>query len=145
MKNISAKEAKALLDSDEDYVYIDVRSEFQFEQHHPADAYNIPLKQLNRSTQMLEDNLEFVEVFQANFPKDGKLILGCATGPRSMFACQLLAQLGYEDLSNVNGGFSGIRDMSGAIIKEGWMQLGFPTEQGDGGERGYHTLKGKLE
>ena len=140
-KNISPQEAKDLLDSDQGYVYVDVRSEFEFEQGHPANALNIPIKQVDQEARVLVDNPDFLQVFEANFPPDTKLLIGCAVGPRSMAACGILAQKGYQDLSNVDGGFSGMQDMSGTVLKEGWMQLGFPVENGDGGERSYTALK----
>ena len=145
IQNISPQEAKDLLESDQGYVYVDVRSEFEFEQGHPAPAINIPIKQMNQSSQMLEDNPDFVEVLEANFPVDAKLIIGCAAGPRSAEACRILAQQGYQDLANVEGGFGGMRDMSGTVLKEGWMQLGFPVENGDGGEQAYSALKKSKE
>ena len=145
IQNISPQEAKDLLESDLGYVYVDVRSEFEFEQGHPAPAINIPIKQLNQSSQSLEDNPDFLAVLEANFPVDAKLIIGCAAGPRSAEACRLLAQQGYQDLSNVEGGFGGMRDMAGTVIKEGWMQLGFPVESGDGGAQGYSALKKSKE
>ena len=145
IQNISPQEAKDLLESDQGYVYVDVRSEFEFEQGHPAPAINIPIKQMNQSSQMLEDNPDFLEVLEANFPVDAKLIIGCAAGPRSAEACRILAQQGYQDLSNVEGGFGGMRDMSGQVLKEGWMQLGFPVASGDGGERAYSALKKSKE
>ncbi|TDI94979.1 MAG: rhodanese-like domain-containing protein [Caldithrix sp.] len=141
IQNISPQEAKDLLESDLGYVYVDVRSEFEFEQGHPAPAINIPIKQLNQSSKMLEDNPDFLAVLAANFPVDTKLIIGCAAGPRSAEACRILAQQGYQDLANVEGGFGGMRDMAGTVIKEGWMQLGFPVESGDGGAQGYSALK----
>ncbi len=145
IQNISPQEAKDILESDQDYVYVDVRSEFEFEQGHPAPAINIPIKQVNQSSQMLEDNPDFLAVFEANCPKDAKLIIGCAANPRSIEACRILAQRGYQDLSNVEGGFGGMRDMYGTVIKQGWMQLGFPLENGDGGEQGYSALKKSKE
>ncbi len=145
IQNISPQEAKDLLESDQGYVYVDVRSEFEFEQGHHAPALNIPIKQLNQSSQMLEDNPEFLQVLAANFPVDAKLIIGCAAGPRSTEACRILAQQGYQDLANVEGGFGGMRDMNGTVVKEGWMQLGFPVESGEGSEQGYSALKKNKE
>ncbi len=144
-KNISPQEAKDLLDSDQGYVYVDVRSEFEFEQGHPANSINIPIKQVNPEARVLMDNPDFLQVFAANFSPDAKLIIGCAVGPRSMAACGILAQQGYRDLSNVDGGFSGMKDMAGTVLKEGWLQLGFPVGNGDGGDKAYSALKKSKE
>jgi len=145
IKQISAEEAKELLDSGEDYVYIDVRSEFEFQQGHPQGAVNIPLQQLNESMQSLEANPDFVDVVEANFPKDMNLLIGCASGQRSDVAGEILAQRGYQSVANIEGGFSGKRDMFGGIQKPGWMQLGYPVNQGDGEERSYTVMKNKAK
>ncbi|MCG8555445.1 MAG: rhodanese-like domain-containing protein [Proteobacteria bacterium] len=140
---ISPEEAKALLDGDNSHIYIDVRSEGEFQQAHPTGSYNVPVQHLNIAIQQLQDNEEFTQVMQANFPKDAKLILCCGSGIRSQRACELLERCGYESLFNVDGGFSGARDMYGTIAKMGWMQLGYPVDNGNDDERGYETLKDK--
>jgi len=144
IKQISPEDAKKLLDQPNGYIYLDVRSEFEFGQGHAENAFNIPIKNLNPAVQMLEDNPDFLSVVQANFEKDAKLILGCASGQRSFVAGQMLEQLGYEDLSNLDSGFTGICDPFGNVLKKGWTQLGYPTDQGDGGERGYPSMQAKM-
>ena len=143
IKQMTPCEANELLDKKEGYVYLDVRSEVEFEKGRPADSINIPLKQLNQEFRMLQDNPDFVAVVEANFSKEAKLIVGCASGPRSQMACEMLEEVGYEDLANVVGGYSGARDMVGNLTQEGWVQLGFPTKSGDAGEQGYSALQKK--
>lgn len=141
IQQITPAAAKDLLDGDEEYVYIDVRSEAEFQQGRPKNSVNIPIKQMHQERQMLVDNPDFLKVVQANFSASAKLILGCAMGQRSYMACQVLAQDGYQNLLNVDGGFTGVRDMSGNVIKQGWVQACFPVEQGDGKEKSYQSLK----
>lgn len=141
IKQISVREARDFLQKDGDYVYLDVRSEFEFQQGHPEGSLNIPLKQLNTEYRMLEDNPEFLAVVEANFQKDAKLLLGCAAGQRSNMAAMILAQAGYLNLANIEGGFGGAKDMMGNLLKEGWVQAEFPVATGDGGEQGYQVLK----
>ena len=143
IKQITPCEAKESLEKNEGYVYLDVRSEEEFEKGRPTDSINIPLKQLNQEFRMLQDNPDFVAVVEANFSKDAKLIVGCASGPRSQMACEMLEGVGYEDLANVVGGYSGARDMVGNLTQEGWVQLGFPTASGEAGEQGYSALQKK--
>ena len=142
-KQINPSEAKSLLDKNAGYVYVDVRSELEFQKGHPAGAYNIPLKNFNMAIQMMEDNPDFVEVFEKAFPKGAKLIVGCASGPRSYIACQILEQVGFAELATVDGGFNGKRDMFGNVAQKGWAELGFPVANGDGGEMGYPALRNK--
>lgn len=145
VKQISPEEAKALLDSGDGYIYVDVRSLQEFEQGHPAGAYNVPYKHVNPEMRMLQENPDFLSVMQASFPTDAKLLLGCATGIRSNTAGYLLEQHGYTDLSNIQAGFSGQKDMMGNIIKAGWQQLKYPVESGDGKNKGYKALSQKKE
>ena len=145
IKQISPEEAKALLDSDEGYIYLDVRSEMEFQQGHPENAYNIPIQNFDMAVQMLTNNPEFLQVVENNFSMDAKLLVGCASGPRSQSACESMQQKDYENLANVDGGFSGKRDISGNVIKAGWSDLEFPVSSGDGGERSYPSLRNKAK
>ncbi len=143
IKQISSQEAKELLESERDYIYIDVRSEMEFQQGHPTNSKNIPIKHFNTVSQMLEDNLEYLEVVEANFPKDAKLIIGCNSGIRSQVACEMLEQKGYKNLANMLGGFGGARDMFGNIIQKGWLELGFSVSYGNVEEGSYDSLRKK--
>lgn len=145
VEQITPDEAKALLDSGEGYVYLDVRSDFEFAQGHAAGAYNIPIQQVDPGAQRLLPNPDFLAVVQAIFPADSRLLLGCASGRRSNVAGAMLRQHGYENVANIQCGFSGVRDFTGSVIQAGWSQLNFPVETGgDGGKRGYAALRERL-
>jgi len=130
--------AKELLDSDQDWVYLDVRSTAEFEQGHPTGAYNVPLAQMHDG--QMVPNAQFVEVVQKNFPADTRLVVGCAMGGRSARACEMLAAVGYQNLVNMHGGYSGARDPSGRVLEPGWKDCGFPTAVAPRPERGYAAL-----
>jgi len=104
MKEISASDAHSLLQEETDYIYLDVRSIPEFEQGHPVKAWNIPLLHFTPGMGMLP-NEDFAQVVQANLPRDAKLVVGCKTGARSARACEILAELGYNHVANVRGGF----------------------------------------
>ena len=76
IKRISPDEAKTLLDSGKDYVYLDVRTVEEFDAGHVPGAKNIPVLEPDPSGRM-QFNPRFVEVAEANFPKESKLIIGC--------------------------------------------------------------------
>jgi rhodanese-related sulfurtransferase len=81
---------------------------------------------------------------QANFPADAKLLVGCQVGGRSAQAAQILASAGYEDVSNVLGGYGGARDpMTGAVKTPGWTQAGLPIETETGAGASYESLRGR--
>ena len=130
VNNIGPEQAKDILDSDSSAVYIDVRTEQEFMNGHVPKSVNIPVVWPDPSTREMKQNPDFVKVVSAQFSKDKRIIVGCQAGGRSQLAAQLLAQEGFQDVSNMQGGFGGARDPMGRVIAPGWTQLGFPIEGG---------------
>jgi|SRR5688572_3749473 hypothetical protein len=91
-------------------------------------------------------NSDFIRVVEANFPREKKIILGCQAGPRSASAANMLQQVGYRDVSNLLGGFGGMRDQAGKISAPGWANSGLPvsSENGDGVSLSVAFGKGSL-
>ncbi len=144
IKQITPQEAYDLLNSGEDCVYIDVRTEQEFSSGHPDGAVNIPIA-LPDPAQGMVLNKEFAQVVETNFLKDQKIILGCQAGPRSNRAAELLQGTGYQDISSVRGGFGGMRDPSGQVIAPGWSSLGLPVSQENGDGVSYESLASKAK
>ena len=130
VRTVTPREAKELLDS-QGYTYVDVRSEAEFAQGHPDGAANVPLMHLDPARGMVP-NPDFVDVMQATYPADAKLVLGCKTGGRSARAAETLARAGYSDLVNMDGGFDGRSDPFGGLQQAGWRQEGLPTSTENG-------------
>jgi E3 ubiquitin-protein ligase RNF13 len=144
VKQVSVVEARELVQ--QGYVYVDVRSSMEFENGHPAGAYNVPLLEVDESTGMLQPNPDFVRVVQATFPADAKLLVGCQMGGRSQRAAQMLLSFGFSDVANVRGGFGGARDpMSGRVVDSGWADSGLPVENGHPADRRYEALRSKAD
>ena len=142
VKNVTVRDAAQK--QTEGYTYIDVRSVQEFEDGHPAGAVNIPLIHQDSRTGQMIPNREFLQVVQANFSHDAKLLIGCQVGGRSMQAAQILAGSGYADVSNVVGGYGGARDQfTGAVRAEGWAQAGLPSESAAGPGQSYDELRAK--
>jgi rhodanese-related sulfurtransferase len=120
-------------------VYLDVRSIPEFEQGHPAGAFNVPLLHLDPATGQMRPNPDFVNVVRANFPQDMPMLIGCKMGGRSAQACEILSSAGYRDLANVLGGFSGAPQMGQA----GWAQEGLPVETASRPAHDYAALQKK--
>ena len=144
-KQATVTEAKAL--QDQGSIYVDVRSQPEFERGHPAGAVNIPLLDLDpaRPGAGLAPNPDFVQVMQANFPPDAPLLIGCQAGGRSMRASMMLETFGFTNVTNVKGGYGGMRDPMGRLVDAGWAESGLPCEEGAPSERCYETLAAKLE
>src|SRR4029077_6053513 len=109
MKEITPQQAYDVLQREAGAVYIDVRTEREFAAGHPEGAVNIPVAFPDPARGMVM-NADFVKVVEGHFPKDKKIIVGCQAGPRSTAAAGLLEKAGYQDVSNMLGGFGGMRD-----------------------------------
>jgi phage shock protein E len=129
-KTINPEQAKEILDSDGSAVYIDVRTEQEFMNGHVPKSINIPVVWPDPSTRQMKPNPDFVKTVSAQFGKDKRIIVGCQVGGRSQLAANILDQEGFQDVSNMQGGFGGARDPMGRVIAPGWAQLGFPIETG---------------
>ncbi|HTY56036.1 MAG TPA: rhodanese-like domain-containing protein [Candidatus Binataceae bacterium] len=128
IKQIEPPEAHEILSKDSEAVYLDVRTEGEFAQGHADGAINIPVIFIKGPGQS-EENSDFVAIAQKLLPQNKKLVVGCASGGRSQHACEILAQVGYTDLSNIRGGFMGARDPSGRVVVKGWRDAGLPVSQ----------------
>ena len=140
VKEVTPQQAYDVLQKEAGSVYIDVRTEREFAAGHPQGAVNIPVAFPDPARGMVM-NADFVKVVESNFPKDKKIIVGCQAGPRSNAAAGLLQQAGYQDVSNMLGGFGGMRDPVGNVINPGWSSLDLPVSQDNGEGISYESLK----
>ena len=143
VQNVTAEEAKEILDSDSNVVYIDVRTENEFMSGHVPNAVNVPVVLPDPATRQMKPNPEFVRVVSAHFPKNKRIIVGCQMGGRSQLAAQILGQEGFEAVSNMQGGFGGAKDAMGRTVALGWSQLGFPVEMEVPAGTSYAELKNR--
>ena len=134
--NISPREAKALLDAKDGYVYLDVRTVAEFTAGHVPGSWNIPVLVVTESGRRVS-NADFLAIAQAALPKNAKIIVGCRSGSRSKRAQGMMKSAGYAHLSNMLGGFVGKNNWPG------WSSLGYPIEAGDGGGNSYAVLRAK--
>src|SRR5262245_55199116 len=110
-------------------IYLDVRTTAEFEAGHPAGARNVPVVFLDPGRPPAP-NADFVAAVERHIPRHTKLLVGCQAGGRSQRACELLAEAGFTDVTNVRGGFGGLRDGSGRVVVPGWREAGLPVETG---------------
>ena len=119
--------------------YLDVRSIPEFQQGHPAGAFNVPLLHLDPQTGQLRPNPEFLTVVRATFSPESPLVVGCQMGGRSQQACEILSSAGFQDVANVLGGWGGAPQMG----HTGWVQAGLPVEADADQAREYEALQKK--
>ncbi len=89
--NITAQEAKELMDREEGYVILDVRTEEEYAQGHIPGAILIPDYEIEtKAEDILKD-------------KNQMLLVYCRSGRRSKNAAQVLLNLGYTDIREFGG------------------------------------------
>jgi rhodanese-related sulfurtransferase len=139
---ITPQQAHDILSNDPSAVYIDVRTEREFTNGHPQGAVNIPVALPDPARGMVI-NEDFIRIVEANFSRDKKIVVGCQAGPRSSTAAGLLQQAGFQDVSNMLGGYGGMRDAMGNVKAPGWASLGLPISSDNGDGVSYGSLAAK--
>ncbi len=100
-KQITAEDAKKIMDSGEEYILLDVREQDEFDVGHIPGAILIPYTEIdNKAEAMLPD-------------KDKQILVYCRTGRRSKIASESLTKLGYTDVKE----FGGINDWTYEVEK----------------------------
>ncbi len=142
IKRITPEEARRLLDAQEEFIYLDVRTVAEFDAGHVPGAKNLPVMEPDPYGRM-QLNPRFVEIVEANFGKDVKCITGCQMGGRSMRAAQMLLGAGFANVVDMRGGFRGEADVMGQISFPGWAPRGFPVSSESEPEDRYEHLAKK--
>lgn len=89
--NITAEEAKKLMDTQEGYIILDVRTQEEFDTGHIPGAVLIP-------------NTEIAQRAELELPdKNQMLLIYCRSGNRSKQASEILVQLGYTNIKEFGG------------------------------------------
>ena len=129
VKQINPVPTHDVLQQNNNAVYIDVRTQPEFEDGHVPCAVNIPVMFPDPATRRMMPNPNFLQSVEAGYPKDKTIIVGCQMGGRSQFAAEILDQAGFNDVSNMQGGFGGAKDAMGRLVAPGWLQSNLPIEK----------------
>ena len=89
--NITAEEAKQIMDSEEGYIILDVRTQEEYDEGHIPSATQIPHEEIEEKA---EDVLT---------DKDQLILVYCRSGRRSKIAAEALAELGYTNIKDFGG------------------------------------------
>ena len=143
IKQATPRETAAALEDIAESVYLDVRTEAEFAQGHPAGAYNVPIM-LRDETGAMVENPEFVEVVRSTLGQAKAIFCGCQMGGRSTRAVSALQAADVTaELYNVAGGFGGGRHPDTGAQVAGWKDEGLPVET-ETNARGYASLRERL-
>ena len=89
--NITAEDAKRIMDSEEGYIILDVREQDEYDAGHIPGAILIPYTQIEeKAAAMLPDKAQLILVY-------------CRSGRRSKIAAEALAELGYTNIREFGG------------------------------------------
>lgn len=100
-EQITAEQAKTIMDTEKDYVIIDARTEEEFAEGHIENAILIPEYEIkDRAEKELHDKEQLILVY-------------CRSGRRSKIASEELVNLGYTNVKE----FGGIIDWPYEIVK----------------------------
>ena len=90
-EQITAEQAKTIMDTDKDYIIIDARTEDEFAEGHIENAILIPEYEIaNRAEKELPDKEQLILVY-------------CRSGRRSKIASEELVKLGYTNVKEFGG------------------------------------------
>ncbi|XP_009760406.1 thiosulfate sulfurtransferase 18-like isoform X1 [Nicotiana tabacum] len=95
--------------------YLDVRTEEEFKKEHVENSENIPY--MFNTPQGRVKNPKFMEQVSAAFGKEEKLVVGCQSGVRSLYATTDLLTVEFKHVSNMGGGY------------QAWVESGFAVNK----------------
>ena len=89
--NITAEEAKRIMDTEEGYIILDVRTQEEYDQGHIPGAIVISHEEIEeKAEQVLADKEQLILVY-------------CRSGRRSKIAAEALVELGYTNIKEFGG------------------------------------------
>ena len=89
--NITAEEAKQIMDSEEGYIILDVRTQEEYDQGHIPGAIVISHEEIAEKAEgVLTDKNQLILVY-------------CRSGRRSKIAAEALVELGYTNIKEFGG------------------------------------------
>jgi rhodanese-related sulfurtransferase len=136
---ISPDRASELLQTG--WIYLDVRTVKEFAGGHVPGAKNIWFGKWNGDN--LVENPRFLQVVEANFPRESKLIVSCHTGTkRAIQATERLKSTGFRNVLRMRGGFEAEKE-AGHTIFPGWKMRGLPTTNESPMEDQYEFLRAR--
>ena len=89
--NITAEKAKQIMDTEEGYIILDVRTQEEYDQGHIPDAVLFPLDDIEGKAHVVLPD------------KDQLILVYCRSGNRSKKAAEILVELGYTNIKEFGG------------------------------------------
>jgi rhodanese-related sulfurtransferase len=106
VRECTVADVKRRLDRKEQFHFVDVREDLEYQKDHAAGAMHLGKGVIERD-------------IEARIPdKDASIVLYCGGGFRSVLAADALQQMGYRNVLSMDGGI------------RSWRDAGYPLEAG---------------
>lgn len=104
-ETISPEEAQKIINSEKDYILIDVRTPEEFEKKHIPNAVLLPIEEIRKGSveKVLPD-------------KKQKILIYCWTGRRAEDSADMLVEMGYSNVINFGGLVEWKGDVEGSEV-----------------------------
>ncbi|MGN0531809.1 MAG: rhodanese-like domain-containing protein [Eubacterium sp.] len=90
-QQISQDEAKKIMDARDDYIIVDARDQYEYDEGHIKDAIVIPYTEIEAQAKQKLPN------------KEQLILVYCRSGRRSKIAARSLADMGYTNVKEFGG------------------------------------------
>lgn len=90
-ERMSPEEAKAIMDSEQECIILDVREQYEYDESHIPNAILLPVGDIEEKANVVIPN------------RDMLYLVYCRSGQRAMNACMKLEKLGYKNVKNFGG------------------------------------------
>ena len=89
--NITAEEAKQIMDNEEGYIILDVRTQEEYDEGHIPGAIVISHEEISEQAEKMLPN------------QDQLILVYCRSGRRSKIAAEALVEMGYTNIKEFGG------------------------------------------
>ena len=112
---ISVDTLKSMIENGDEFLLLDIRQPAEYEAGNIPGSFSIPRGELEF---FILDEYFWEEQFMYTPLKTDKIIVYCKVGGRGALATQSLKKLGFENVSNLQGGWVGFAGENPAVTKQ---------------------------
>lgn len=115
ISEISVDTLKSMIDNGEEFLLLDIRQPAEYDAGNIPGSFSIPRGELEF---LILDEYFWEEQFMYTPLKTDKIIVYCKVGGRGALAAKSLQKLGFENVSNLKGGWMEFSGGAPAITKQ---------------------------
>ena len=115
INEITVDTLKSMIDNGEEFLLLDIRQPAEYESGNIPGSFSIPRGELEF---FILDEYFWEEQFMYTPLKTDKIIVYCKAGARGILATQALKKLGFENVSNLQGGWTAFAGENPTVTKQ---------------------------